>query len=295
MKKKRLKFALFGNVYQTKKSSSVQEILSLLSQKGAEIYVEKEFHYFLVDHQKLSISNVNIFEGSNFSADFVISVGGDGTFLRAAAFVGNKEIPILGINTGHLGFLSDAGTDGIESEINMIFEGNYDIESRTVVQVFADGKPLSDHPCALNDIAILKRDNASMISICTHINDEFLTTFQADGLIISTPTGSTAYSLSVGGPIVEPNNNTLTLTAVAPHSLNIRPIVINDNSVISISVESRNDTFLVGIDGRSEKCSEETKITISKAPYKIKIVRQKGKQFFATLREKLLLGVRNNE
>lgn len=292
MKQKKLKFALFGNVYQTKKSASVHEILSLLTQKGAELYVEKEFYNFLVSQQNTSLPDVNIFEGSNFSADFVISVGGDGTFLRAASFVGNKEIPILGINTGHLGFLSDVGADGIEGEIDMIYNGNYDVESRTVVQVLADGKPLSEHPCALNDIAILKRDNASMISICTHINNEYLTTFQADGLIISTPTGSTAYSLSVGGPIVEPNNNTLTLTAVAPHSLNIRPIVINDNSVVSISVESRNDTFLVGIDGRSEKCSEETKITISKAPYKIKIVRQKGKQFFATLRDKLLLGAR---
>ena len=295
MNKNTIKFALFGNVYQTKKSASVQKIISLLSEKDAVLAMEKDFYEFIVNTQCISLPEVEIIDGNNFSADFVISMGGDGTFLKAAACVGSKEIPILGINTGHLGFLSDVDASSIESEIEMIYRGDYDIEERTLVSVTGNGKPLSAYPVALNDVAILKRDNASMISIRASINGEYLTTFQADGLIVSTPTGSTAYSLSVGGPIVAPDNNTLTLTAVAPHSLNLRPIVINDTSIVSLTVATRNGTFLVGIDGRSEKCDEDTAITIQKAPYVVKIVRRKGKHFFSTLREKLLLGARTDE
>ena len=294
MNKKKIKFALFGNVYQTKKSASVQKIISLLSERGAVLAMEKDFHEFVVNVQNIVLPDVEIIDDDDFEADFVISMGGDGTFLKAAACVGSKEIPILGINTGHLGFLSDVDASNIESEIEMIYSGNYDIEERTLVSVTGNGMPLSAYPVALNDVAILKRDNASMISIRASINEEYLTTFQADGLIVSTPTGSTAYSLSVGGPIVAPDNNTLTLTAVAPHSLTLRPIVISDSSVVTLSVSTRNGTFLVGIDGRSEKCDENTVITIRKAPYVVKIVRRKGKHFFSTLREKLLLGARKD-
>ncbi|MDO5447233.1 MAG: NAD kinase [Prevotellaceae bacterium] len=290
-----MKFALFGNVYQSKKSSSVQRVFSLLSQKGAEIAVEKEFYHFLVEKQHLTLPEVQLIETDDFEADFVLSIGGDGTFLNAAAHVGDKCIPILGINTGRLGFLADAGTDGIESEIEMLYSGDYDIETRTAIFVTGNGRPLCQYPVALNDVAILKRDNASMISIDTHINGEYLTTYLADGLVVSSPTGSTAYSLSIGGPIVTPDNKTLTLTAVAPHSLNIRPIVLSDESVVTLNIESRNSTFLVGIDGRSVKCSNDTEITIRKAPYIIKVVRKKGKNYFDTLKEKLLLGARNNE
>lgn len=295
MAERRIKIAIFGNIYQSKKSASVQKLISLLTAKGAELSIEREFYDFLCKEQQLDIPNVNIIETDDFDADFVVSIGGDGTFLNAAAHVGDKGIPILGINTGHLGFLSDSGTEGIEAEIDMLYSGNYDIETRTTLCVFGNGEPLSKYPVALNDVAILKRDNASMISIRTTINDNYLTTFLADGLVVSSPTGSTAYSLSVGGPIVAPDNKTITLTAVAPHSLNIRPIVLTDDSIVTLNIESRNDTFLVGIDGRSVKCEKDTAITIRKSPYIIKIIRRKGKNFFDTLKEKLLLGARNDE
>ena len=164
------------------------------------------------------------------------------------------------------------------------------MEDHTVIQIEADGEPIEGNPYALNDIAVLKRDNASMISIRTCINDEYLVTYQADGLIISTPTGSTAYSLSNGGPIIVPMADILCLTPVAPHSLNIRPIVIADDSVITLMVESRSHNFLAAIDGRSEKLLEGTKLTIRKAPYAIRIIKRHSQRYFSTLREKMMWG-----
>ena len=154
----------------------------------------------------------------------------------------------------------------------------------------ADGKPLPGVSHALNDIAVLKRDNASMISIRTSINGEYLVTYQADGLIVSTPTGSTAYSLSNGGPIIVPQTGILCLTPVAPHSLNIRPMVISDDSEITLTVESRNHNFLIAVDGQSAKCSEKTRLTIRKAPYNIKIVKRSSQKYFSTLRQKMMWG-----
>lgn len=269
------KIAIFGNVPQNDLTVSAKKIISSLRERGAEITF---------------VADGDMFQPTNL----VISMGGDGTFLNAASYVGNHGTPILGINTGHLGFLSFTDPQHYEQVLDCLFNEDYNVEERSLIYVTGNGQPLSDKPFALNDVAILKRDNASMISIRTNINGEYLTTFLSDGLIVSTPTGSTAYSLSAGGPIVVPNANTLSLVAVAPHSLNIRPIVITDDSVIDIKVESRNDSFLVGIDGRSIKCSEDTQISICKAPYKIRVVSSKEKSFFSTMREKLHLGARNN-
>ena len=222
--------------------------------------------------------------------DFVISMGGDGTFLRAASMVGSKETPILGINTGRLGFLADVNAHEIEHIINALYEDDFTLETRAVILVETDGQLLQGYPFALNDVAILKRDSASMISIRANINGQYLNTYQADGLVISTPTGSTAYSLSVGGPIIVPGTKVFSMTAVAPHSLNVRPIVLPDDSVIELGVESRSHNFLVAIDGRSEKCNEGTKITLRRAPYDIKVVKRSDHRYFNTLREKMMWG-----
>ncbi len=231
-----------------------------------------------------------IFDGSDFQADYAISMGGDGTFLKAASRVGDKEIPIIGVNTGRLGFLADVLPSEIEAALDSIYTGSYKIEDHTVIQLETDGEPITGYPYALNDIAVLKRDNASMITIRTHINGELLVAYQADGLIISTPTGSTAYNLSNGGPIIVPQGGSLCITPVAPHSLNIRPIVVNDTCEITLDVESRSHNFLVAIDGRSEKLEEGTRLTIRKAPYHVRIVKQKNQRYFSTLREKLMWG-----
>ena len=285
-----MKFALFGNTYQAKKSAHVIRLLSILKQYNAVVYINREFYHFLVDEQKMDIQAAGVFEGNDFEADMVLSMGGDGTFLKAASYVGNKNIPILGINTGRLGFLADVSPEEMEDTFKDIYNHNYKVEDRSVLQVISNGHPLKGYPCGLNESAVLKRDSSSMITIHTSINGAYLTTYQADGLVIATPTGSTAYSLSIGGPVIVPHSNTIAITPVAPHSLNVRPIVINDDWEITLDVESRSHNFLVAIDGRSETCREGTRLNIRKADYNIKVVKRPNHVFFHTLRDKMMWG-----
>ena len=285
-----MKFALFGNTYQAKKSAHIIRLLSILKQYNSEVYINREFYHFLVDEQKMDIQAAGVFEGNDFETAMVLSMGGDGTFLKAASHVGNKNIPILGINTGRLGFLADVSPEEMEDTFKDIYNHNYKVEDRSVLQVYSGGQPLKGYPCGLNEIAILKRDSSSMITIHTSINGAYLTTYQADGLVIATPTGSTAYSLSIGGPIIVPHSNTIAITPVAPHSLNVRPIVINDDWEITLDVESRSHNFLVAIDGRSETCREGTLLSIRKADYNIKVVKRPNHVFFHTLRDKMMWG-----
>ena len=285
-----MKFALFGNIYQSRKSENIIKITECLAARGAVMCMEKMFYDFLVDTGRIKAGSVDVFEDGDFTADFVISLGGDGTLLRAAGHVGDKGTPILGINMGRLGFLADIVPSEIESAINSLYDGDYAIEEHSVICVEADGKPLEHSSFALNDIAVLKRDTASMITIHAEINGEYLVTYQADGLIVSTPTGSTAYSLSNGGPIIVPRTGTLCLTPVAPHSLNIRPIVIPDDTEITLTVESRSHNFLIAVDGQSGKCTENARLTITKAPYSARIVKRSNQRYFSTLREKMMWG-----
>ena len=285
-----MKFALFGNTYQAKKSAHVIRLLSILKQYNAVVYINREFYHFLVDEQNMDIQAAGVFEGNDFEADMVLCMGGDGTFLKAASYVGNKNIPILGINTGRLGFLADVSPEEMEDTFKDIYNHNYKVEDRSVLQVISNGQSLKGYPCGLNEIAVLKRDSSSMITIHTSINGAYLTTYQADGLVIATPTGSTAYSLSIGGPVIVPHSNTIAITPVAPHSLNVRPIVINDDWEITLDVESRSHNFLIAIDGRSETCREGTRLTIRKADYNIKVVKRPNHVFFHTLRDKMMWG-----
>jgi NAD+ kinase len=287
---KKLRFALFGNEYQAHKSASIGKILGCLASREADIYIDKTFYNFLVKEQKLDVCATKVFEGGDFDADFVISMGGDGTFLKAASRVGAKQIPVLGVNMGRLGFLADVLPGEIEEAIEAIYNGTFSLEEHRVIRLEVEGETLRENPFALNDISVLKRDNASMISIRASINGEHLVTYLADGLIVSTPTGSTAYSLSNGGPIIVPNTGTLCLTPVAPHSLNVRPIVVSDDSEITLKVESRSHNLLVAIDGRSESLGEDALLTIKKAPYSVRIVKRTGVRYFSTLREKMMWG-----
>lgn len=290
MTRQPLKFAIFGNEYQAKKSTSIEKILDYLAQKGAEIYVENAYYEFLTRSQHIDVKAAGVFEDYNFDVDYVISMGGDGTFLKAASRVGAKDTPIIGVNMGRLGFLADVLPGEIEVALDSLYAGECQIEEHTVLQLEAEGGVLAGNPFALNDIAVLKRDDASMISIRTQVDGEFLVTYQADGLIVTTSTGSTAYNLSNGGPIIIPQSSSLCLTPVAPHSLNIRPVVINDTAEITLDVESRSHNFLVAIDGRSERMTEGTRLVIRKAAHTIKIVKQRNQRYFSTLREKLMWG-----
>lgn len=284
-----LRFALFGNVYQ-QPSTLVRRLLDSLQRHGAAVAIDHDYCDFLINGNLIADKTVETFAGDSFEADIAVSVGGDGTLLETASRVGSKQTPILGINTGRLGFLANVSPTDMDACLEALFKNDYTVKSRTLIQVEADGKPIEGGSCALNDVAILKRDTASMISIRATIDGDYLTTYQADGLIVSTPTGSTAYSLSNGGPIIVPQTGVLLMTAVAPHSLNVRPIVIPDTASVKLTVSSRSHSFLVAIDGRSMKLPEGTTLTLCRAPYKVQLVEPHGTRYFNTLREKMMWG-----
>ncbi len=289
MTSQRLRFAIFGNVFQARKSAAVGRMLDCLAAYGDDVALDRAFHDFLTRNGVAQAGGARVFDGDGFDADFAISMGGDGTFLKAAARVGARQIPIVGVNMGRLGFLADVSPDEIEACLEALHSGDYAIDDRGAL--IADTGPEGPgRVFALNDVAILKRDDASMIAIRAYIGGQYLTTYQADGLVVSTPTGSTAYSLSNGGPIIVPGAPVFALTAVAPHSLNIRPIVIPDSATLTLRVESRSHNFLLAADGRSAKCAEGVGVTVCKAPYNIKVVKRPETSYYDTLREKMMWG-----
>lgn len=290
MADKPLKFALFGNEYQAQKTEVIHKVLTFLHDRKAVIHIHRPFYDYLMEKSLLPFTPASVFNGGNFDADFVISLGGDGTFLRAASKLEKNHVPLVGVNMGRLGFLADILPDEIEAAFTEIYNGQYDIERHTVLQVSAVGAEIEGKPFALNDVAVLKRDNSSMLTIRASVDGEYLVSYQADGLVVSTPTGSTAYNLSNGGPIIVPSANIICLTPMSPHSLNIRPIALNDNAVLSISVESRSGNFLVAIDGRTQVLPHTAELTIRKAPYALQTVKRRHKHYFSTLREKMMWG-----
>ena len=287
---KRLKFALFGNLYQEKKAVAVQKFLAIAEQHNVDIAIQRNFHEFLVNNLQIAVPECEIIENDDFCADFVVCMGGDGTFLNVAARVREKQIPIIGFNTGRLGFLASFSPENIEETVSDICKGNFTVNNHTVLHATNKGQELGGIPFALNEVAVLKHDISSMISIHTSIDGEYLTTYMADGLIIGTPTGSTAYSLSLGGPILVPEGNINTLTPVAPHSQNMRPIVLTDKSEVELTVQSRSGSFLVAVDGRSQSYPDNVVISIKKADYDVKVVTKRGQSFFSTLRRKMMWG-----
>lgn len=287
---KPLVIAIFGNTYQEKKSVKILQIINCIRARNFRMIFEREYYEFLTNKLYIPLKEEDTFDGDCFRADFVLSIGGDGTFLKAASHVKEKNIPILGLNMGRLGFLADLDADNLDEMLERLVTGDYHVEERAVLELETEGTKLKLCPFALNEIAILKHDISSMISIRTCINGDYLVTYQSDGLIISTPTGSTAYSLSVGGPIMVPGSGILALSPVAPHSLNIRPIVMRDDVTITLDVASRSGDFLVAIDGQSESCGEKTRLTIRRAPYTIKIIQREDHNFFQTLHEKMMWG-----
>lgn len=291
---KKFKIALFGNIYQEKKSMAVRHLLSAASDLGVEILIYEPFRNFLISRMDLALPPHTTFV-SDFDADVVVCMGGDGTFLDVASRVGNRQIPILGINTGRLGFLASFAADDIADVMQALAEGRYTTEKRHLIGITCEEQELEGCPYALNEIAILKHDLSAMITIHTSVDDEYLTTYQADGLIVGTPTGSTAYSLSVGGPIIVPQLHAMILTPVAPHSLNMRPIVLSDKSVVDLCVESRSGSFLVSLDGRSTSYRDNIHMRIRQAPYTVNIITNAGHTFFSTLRTKMMWGIDGRE
>lgn len=286
-----MKTALFGNSFQAKKNVYIPRVLEALDGIGAEVVIEKQFAAFLGERLGIDTSAYALFDHDALSADLVISMGGDGTFLNAAACVGGSGIPILGINTGRLGFLADVSPEDIETALEAVSRGEHIVEQRAVIAVEKDGEPLEGYPYALNEVAVLKHDNSSLIEIDTYVGDALLNNYMADGLIVSTPTGSTGYSLSVGGPVIVPQSGTFCISPVASHSLSTRPVVVCNNTTIRLTVQSRSHNFLISVDGRSESFPDGTTVTLRRAPYTIGVVKVKHLNFFDTLREKMMWGM----
>lgn len=286
-----MKFAIFGNKHQIKKSRSIERLFTAITRHGDTFAIDRPFHEFLQNEGIAVPQPQELIQGDSFTADIAISFGGDGTLLRTAGRIGRKNIPILGINAGRLGFLTTTSNEDIDYVIGKIHKGEYDVEQNTVIEAVTSGARLQNYPFALNEIAVMKHDSSSMMTLEVTLNDEDRIIYQADGLIVAAPSGSTGYSLSVGGPIIAPDANVLVLTPIAPHSLSARPLVINDNTAIEIKVNSRSHNFLIALDGRNESCDESTTIKVRKADYKQLIIRRQEHTFIQNLQEKLMWGM----
>ena len=288
-----MQILVFGNKYKLKFINSVKDLFFKLKHRGANILFDKEFAQEIQASDMLDISEFNVFN-NDFSGDIAISLGGDGTLLTTANRIGNRQIPILGINLGRLGFLTDVQAHELDNLDDIIFNKKYKVDDRMVLRAEIKSSLLTPNSSlveySLNEIAVLKQDLSSMISIDVSLNDEPLHTYQADGLLVSTPTGSTAYSLSVGGPIMMPENHNLIIAPVASHSLNVRPLIIPDNWKIDLKVSSRSHSYLASIDGRSITMPDTATISISKADYTVRIIRLEGHSFLNTLKTKLMWG-----
>lgn len=278
---------IFGNRYQQDDASTVLSLLSHLRERGMEVAVEQDYLHFLsqgreVDAATFQVDNVP-------PADMALSLGGDGTFLTTVMWVARQGMPILGINVGHLGYLTAGRLAEGNDVIDDVLDGNYRIEERTMLEVSCDGARI-EHPWALNEIAVLRHDTSSMLDMETRLRSHELTTYRGDGLIVSTPTGSTAYNMSVGGPILEPTTSCLVLAPISPHSLTMRPLVVRDDSEIMIRTHSRATHYEVSIDGEVTLCPTGSTLTIARAPYCARVVQRQGNNFAKTLRQKLLWG-----
>jgi len=293
-----MKFAIYGQAYKAVTANIINRLLIEFRKIGAAVVFETNYYALLLDNHIIEDSFETFTDNTNLPDDvnFFISIGGDGTMLRAANFVKSKNIPIVGINAGRLGFLANIQQDAIEHLILKLINNDFEISKRTLLTLN------NEHAAkqfkinfALNEITISRKNSTSMISIKTYINDEFLATYWADGIIISTPTGSTGYSLSCGGPIITPNSSCLVITPIAPHNLTTRPLIINDNSKIKMQIESREPEFLVSVDSETQALPNDTEINICLASHTVNMVVFPGVTFLKTLRNKLLWGedVRN--
>jgi len=285
--------AIFGSPYPEHFSKYIQHLIKKLETEHINLIIEEEFSVFLDNNIRFnkSISTFNSYETLKNKADFLLSIGGDGTLLKAITYVRESEIPIMGINTGRLGFISSISADQIDDAITDILKGNYKINKRTLLELSSDKKLFKDKNFALNEVAVSKKDTSSMIRIDAYVDDEFLNTYWADGLVVSTPTGSTGYSLSCGGPIIMPGTNNIIITPNAPHNLNVRPIVIDDNSVVKLKVEDRDQLALVSLDSRSRAFDSETELIIKKADFKVRLVQPQNNSLIKTIRHKLMWGL----
>ncbi|MCZ4319247.1 NAD kinase [Aequorivita viscosa] len=289
-----MKIGIYGQFYHENAEIYIQMLLDALQKREAEVLIEENFLEIINRNQDITknFSGCSTFTILDKSFDLFFSIGGDGTILKSVTFVGDLGIPIVGINTGRLGFLATIQKEEMTESLNQILEGEFTISERSllIVETFPHNEEIPPLNFALNEVAVNRRNTTSMIKVETHVNNKYLTSYWSDGLIVATPTGSTGYSLSCGGPVIDPETNSFLLTPIAPHNLNARPLVIPDSSTITLKVSGRENTFLVSMDSRIATVENETKIIIKKAPFAIKLLQLHDDSFIKTLRKKLLWG-----
>ncbi|MDA8895051.1 NAD kinase [Flavobacteriales bacterium] len=288
-----MKVAVYGKQYQEEVAPFVLELFQELEKAQMEILVYEPFYDFLSKQSNLNLF-LNTFTTSEElknEIELFVSIGGDGTILDATTLIRDSGIPIIGVNTGRLGFLADIAKDQIPKTIKQLVNKRYSIDQRTLLKLETEKPIFGELNFALNEVTISRKDTTSMITITTYLNDKFLNSYWADGLIISTPTGSTGYSLSCGGPIVMPGSNNFIITPIAPHNLNVRPLVISDEYELKVKVEGRANQFLIALDSRIETIDSSIELTIKKECFKINMIETDTQDFASTLRNKLLWGL----
>jgi len=286
-----MKIAILGKSFKDEVLPFIQILFDDLASRNTEIIILEYFKVYLDNRIKLP-EGVGIFNRGDQlkGVNYVFSIGGDGTLLDAVTYVGDKQIPILGINTGRLGFLATIPNDRIPLALNSLYKGHYSIDERSLIRVDSDQELFEGINFGLNEFSILKRDTSSMIVVNTYIDGEYLNSYWADGLIVSTPTGSTGYSLSCGGPVVLPQTNNFIISPVCPHNLNVRPLVVPDSSVISFEIEGRSNNFLVSLDSRSRSVDALVQIAVRRESFNAKLIKLHNVNFLTTLRNKLNWG-----
>jgi len=288
-----MKVAIYGQSFPGNDINCVIELLDELEKVDAMVSIEAEFVALISEKYNLKdYATFTLDKGLNNSFDIFVSFGGDGTMLRAVTYVRDMGIPIVGVNTGRLGFLSTFKKEDVRKVVTEFVAGSFTIEERSLVEICLDHdvEEFGDLNFALNEITISRKDTTSMITVETYLNGEYLTSYWADGLIVSTPTGSTGYSLSCGGPVIAPSTKSLVLTPIAPHNLNARPFVIPDDTEIRLKVYGREENHLVSLDSRIATIPNEKEIVVKKSNFTIKMIEYKSESFLKTLRNKMLWG-----
>jgi NAD+ kinase len=288
-----MKIAIYGREFSGTVLPYVQQVFDSLRQHEIELFVFDKYYEFLSGKVHF-IKEPHLFKDYNDlkgQVDVLLSLGGDGTILDTVTLIRDSQIPIIGINLGRLGFLASVNKDNIQSAITSLVNREYTLDSRALLSVETERKLFGDVNVALNDLTIHRRDHSNMMIIHAFLNGEFLNTYWADGLIVATPTGSTAYSLSCGGPIVLPQSGNFIITPISPHNLTVRPIVLSDSNVLSFEIEGRSSKYLLSCDSRTEMITNSTKLTIRRADYQINLVRLNNETYLSTLRNKLLWGI----
>jgi NAD+ kinase len=287
------RIAIYGRQFTEEYNDSIRHFFDLLNQRGVEYCVFEPFLQFLSENIEMSVEGISNFTKQTFdpkNVDVLISIGGDGTMLDSTTFVRDSGLPMLGLNTGRLGFLSSISLGQIDEAIDQVIEGAYMIDKRSVLKLETEQQIFGEENFALNEMTIHKKDTQSMIVIHAYVDGKFLNTYWADGLIIATPTGSTAYSMSCGGPIILPSSSNFIITPVATHNLNVRPVLISDQSIVTLRVEGRSEQFLTSLDSRSTSIGSDVVMTLMKNNFHINLIRLKNHSFLKTLRTKMHWG-----